>query len=455
MCKDSPQGIGHDQATPAAVVVDPYSSGKYLLLELAKRNIPIIAVRSTTKMSNQFLRSHEDNSRLFSEMLEFEDIPGGLVQLVQTLKMLPYQVMAVLPGSEPGVELANLLSNALGLSTTNPVQSLAARTDKAEMQEALKRNKIPSAKQFKSGELSQLLNWAECEDQWPLVAKPVGGAGSEGIFFCKDLDDIRAAHQHIVGNRSATGALNSEMALQEFLSGDEYIVDTVSLGGKHLCVAIWVYEKIRGLPWNPTAIISAQNMLLSPSGEVQDTLVDYVFKVLDAVGLQNGPCHTEVMMTQRGPILVEVNARMHGLQGPRLIEMCTGISKASYAVDAMVCGGELFGKLYQESPSRGRYLYPVLKNSVCALLVSPVEGYLEVSLEDTISKMNLPSVLEILPSVAKGAYISKTKDLPTTPGTVLMVHESIEQINADIRKIREAEASLALYPVSKSPFELS
>jgi hypothetical protein len=323
---------------------------------------------------------------------------------------------------------------------------LQARTDKAEMQEALRRHGVPAAKQFKSGDIEQLLSWAQQEDQWPLAAKPVGGAGSEGIFFCKNEDDIRAAHNHIVGNRSSTGALNEQLALQEFLAGDEYIVDTVSCGGKHICIAIFVYKKLKGLPWNPHAIMVQQTQLLPASGDRQDELVDYVFKVLDAVGLQNGPCHTEIMFTQRGPILVEVNARMHGLQGPRLIEECTGTSKAPYTSDALVCGGALFQQRYQET-SVGRYLYPTIKHCFMLMLISPVEGYLQVSLEEELRKMNLQSVLEILPAVSKGEYLRQTKDLPTLAGTILMVHESKEQIESDIHMIREAEASLALYPV--------
>jgi len=444
--------IGNGQVAPqtaAVVVVDPYSSGKYLLQELEQRGMPMIAVRSTTKMSQQFLRSHETNRRFFVEVFEFEEMTGGMKQLADSLGSLPYEVVAVLPGSEPGVELANLLAHELELPAANPVDLLPARTDKAEMQEALRRNGVPAAKQFKSGDLEPLLEWARNENQWPLVAKPVGGAGSEGIFFCKKEDDIRAAHQHIVGNRSSTGALNTQLALQEFLDGDEYIVDTCSKNGKHLSVAIWVYKKIRGLPWNPTAIMPAQCMLLPPSGEIQDELVNYVFQVLDAVGLKNGPCHTEVMLTKRGPILVEVNARLHGLQGPRLIELCTGISKATYTADAMVYGGQLFEKLYGDGQANGgRYLYPLQKNCVCAMLISPVEGVLMAPIEDTLAKMQLQSSLEILPAVGKGQRIVPTKDLPTLAGTVLFVHESLDQITADIQKIRDAEASLELYPVS-------
>jgi hypothetical protein len=316
------------------------------------------------------------------------------------------------------------------------------------MQEALRRNGVAAAKQFKSGDLAELLAWAEGNDEWPLVAKPVGGAGSEGVFFCKSAADIEAAHKHIIGNRSATGALNSQLALQEFLAGDEYIVDTISHNGKHICVSMWVYTKVRGLPWNPHAIMVQQSELLEASGAEQDILADYVFKVLDAVGLQHGPCHTEVMFTKRGPILVEVNARMHGLQGPRLIEMCTGTSKARYTADALLEGGKMFDKVYQPGPSR--YLYPLINNSFLLSLISPVEGYLQVSLKQEILAMNLASVVEVLPSVEKGQYLQQTKDLPTLAGTVLMVHESKEQIEDDIQQIRKAEANLAIYPVTKS-----
>jgi hypothetical protein len=368
--------------------------------------------------------------------------------LVRALDALPYQVTAVFAGCEPGVELANLLSHELRLPTTNPIELLSARTDKAEMQEALRRNGVPAANQFKSGDLTELQTWAKRNDEWPLVAKPVGGAGSEGVFFCKSEADIEAAHKHIIGNRSSTGALNNQLALQEFLAGDEYIVDTVSHNGKHICVSIWVYTKVRGLPWAPHAIMVQQSRLLEASGEVQDTLVDYVFKVLDAVGLQHGPCHTEVMFTKRGPILVEVNARMHGLQGPRLIEMCTGTSKARHTTDVLFDGGKMFDKLYQPGPSR--YLYPLIKNSRLVSLISPVEGCLEVSLKEEVSALNLASVVEVLPSVEKGQYLQKTKDLPTLAGTVLMVHESKDQLDSDIQQIRKAEASLALYPVTNS-----
>merc|ERR1712054_370482 len=64
--------------------------------------------------------------------------------------------------------------------------------------------------------------------------------------------------------------------------------------------------------------------------------------------------------------------------------------------------------------------------------------------------MNLPSVVEILPFVEKGGHMQQTVDVASTPGTVLMVHASQEQIDEDIRRIREAEASGELYVIEDS-----
>lgn len=177
--------------------------------------------------------------------------------------------------------------------------------------------------------------------------------------------------------------------------------------------------------------------------------MDYVFQVLTAVGLQNGPCHTEVMLTSRGPILVEVNARLHGLQGPRLIGLATGTSQAAYAVDAIADGGAMFQQRFLPGPNR--FLYPQTKHCLQMVLISHVQGYLKASIEKSIHRLRLPSVVEVIPSVKPGDYLHQTCDLNSATGYVLMVHQSGDQIEEDRRRIREAEESGALYLVSHGP----
>ena len=48
----------------------------------------------------------------------------------------------------------------------------------------------------------------------------------------------------------------------------------------------------------------------------QSNLVEYVCEALDAIGIQYGPAHTEVMLTADGPVLIEVGARPQGAIDP-------------------------------------------------------------------------------------------------------------------------------------------
>lgn len=436
------------QKVNAAVVVDPYSSGRFLLYELKKRDMPIICVRSSLKLGAYFLKVYETHKEYFVETVDFENFEN-VSQLVDFLRTLPFEVASVFGGSEPGVELADQLSEMLGLATANGTELLKARKDKAEMQERLRECGVPAAEQFRSGDLQALLKWARERGQWPVVAKPICSAGSDGVFFCQSEQDLTDAHKEIIGKLNPNGLINTDIALQEFLAGDEYIVDTVSFEGKHMIVACWVYEKLQGLPWNPTAILSTQNKLLPPTGEKQDELISYVTRVLDAVGIRYGACHTEVMFTKRGPILVEVNNRMHGLQGPRLIELATGTSKATYLADALAAEGELFNKLYVPQPDR--YLYPMHKHCVQLILISSTEGYLRKPIQNVIKDMQLSSVVEICPAVQRGGYLRQTCDLPSSAGGVLMVHESAEVIENEVRLIRKAEKNGELYSISTEP----
>jgi len=436
------------QNAVAVIVVDPYSTGRFYLYELKARGIPIICVRSTRSVDQAFAKVYEAHKEYFAESLDFDDCED-LPQLVQKLCALPFKLLSVIPGSDVGVVLGEQLSEALGMQQANGTQRLLQRTDKASMQDRLRECNIPACDQTKSGNLDELLAWAEKRGDWPLVAKPSGGCGSDGVFFCRSEDDLRVAHSEIVGKVNPKGGLNDTVALQEFLVGDEFIVDTISKNGRHICVAIWSQGKRKNLPWNPTGIITTENRLLQPTGELQDVLVDYVIKVLDALDYKHGPCHTEVMLTKRGPILIEVNCRMHGVQGPLAMEMATGTNKAAHSLDVFVDQGLNFERLYNASSTR--YLYPVLKHTAQVVLCSPFKGSLRASVKETIHDLKLPSVVEVVCRLGKGDRVMQSSDLQTSPGTVLMVHESEAQLLEDIRQLREAEADAkGVYQIADS-----
>lgn len=55
-------------------------------------------------------------------------------------------------------------------------------------------------------------------------------------------------------------------------------------------------------------------------------MVRYVEGCLNALGIRYGAMHTEVKLEARGPVLVEVNCRLHGAEGLwlPLAEKCFG-----------------------------------------------------------------------------------------------------------------------------------
>ena len=109
------------------------------------------------------------------------------------------------------------------------------------------------------------------------------------------------------------GLTNYSVLLQEYLAGDEYVVDTVSRDGVHKCVALWKYDK---RVYNGAPVVYYGMQLLAIDSEPRlAEMVGYTASVLDALGIRYGCCHTEIMLVERGPVLVEVNCRIHGGEG--------------------------------------------------------------------------------------------------------------------------------------------
>lgn len=54
------------------------------------------------------------------------------------------------------------------------------------------------------------------------------------------------------------------------------------------------------------------------TGQYRD-LEAYVFGLLDAIGFDNGAAHIEIMLTEHGPAVIEINPRLVGARIPRLL----------------------------------------------------------------------------------------------------------------------------------------
>jgi len=248
---------------------------------------------------------------------------------------------------------------------------------------------------------------------------------------------VKASCEAIVGHCNATGSFNSEVLVQEYLSGVEYVVDSVSRDGNHKIVAVWEYDKraVNGAPF-----VYFGMRLMDPQESTAQQLMNYMAGkggVLDALGFQNGPGHAEVKMEADGPCLVEVGARCHGWSGTwlSLVEECVGpYNQVQVTMDAYL-SAEAFDNV-PVAPSG------LMKHGTCTMLVSREEGILASVATDLLEK--LPSFHKAnLGHCHIGEHFPKTVDLFTSPGQVLLASSCADELEADYNCIHDiSESSL-------------
>ncbi|WP_232666512.1 ATP-grasp domain-containing protein [Pseudonocardia sp. TRM90224] len=171
---------------------------------------------------------------------------------------------------------------------------------------------------------------------FPIIVKPVRESGSLGVFRINDRADVDAVADRFraLGNRSwAPGDLSSaesfdEFLIEEFLDGPEISVETLSFDGRHVVVA--TTDKAIG----PGFVEIGHSQPSSfPAGTLREA-IQLVADFLDAVGLRNGPAHTEVKLTGRGPRIVESHNRIGGDRINELARIVYGVDMERYALGA-------------------------------------------------------------------------------------------------------------------------
>mmetsp|Transcript_46432 Transcript_46432/g.110642 ORF Transcript_46432/g.110642 Transcript_46432/m.110642 type:complete len:491 (-) Transcript_46432:442-1914(-) len=412
------------------VMVDPYSSGMYMLQELQSQQWPIIGIQSSQDLASFWLAQYDP--KLFVHNIQHNSLSKTLEELE------PFDVAAVLAGSEPGVMLAEDLADSLGLPC-NGAATKEWRRNKYAQQERLRECGIRAIEQLYSGDIDEILAWRQNWGQWPVIVKPAMSGGTDGVYWCHCDEDIRLAHSLHCGKVNVNGELNDKLLVQEYLDGPEYIVDSVSHQGQHVVSGVWVYKKTKDTQTKAIAYEYAR--LIESTGEEQSQLISYVWKCLDALDLKYGPAHSEVILTPKGPCLVETGARMHGAKGPKLIELATGLGTHELAVDVAVNGArvhqDLYSKNYRYTLKKFAFETVLRNDHAVGALAKPI---------DVPEMRCLHTVVDVFPSVKVGEEITITRDLATAPGFVMQLHPSLDAIFRDLARIRELEAG-PLYQV--------
>lgn len=431
------------QPRKLAVFVDPYSTGCIVAQEMQKRGCLVIAL--WTIGFAEAMKSHvpESCGRMdyFAQIDQAETLEETKRILVEAAA--GHEIVACLPGGEAGVDYADALSEYLVKTNDGTAPTILTngteipnRRDKYVQQELIKQTGLRSVRQAGGSKFEDVESFLMSEP-FPVVLKPTESAGSDGVKLCYSFDEAKDHFETLMSSQLVNGGECPSVLCQEFLKGTEFVVDHVSRDGVHKTCMVWVYDKRLA---NGASFVYFGMKPVDPTTLESKILINYTRRVLDAMGIQHGPTHAEVMMTAEGPCLVEMNCRAHGGDGtwrPLAQALTGGYSQVDVSADAFL-DPKAFGKI-PDTPA-----YPFKASGQEVIFVSYSSGTVKATPGYDVIKM-MPSYVHMGGLVAPGAEVDYTVDLITGVGSVILLHEDAEVVKRDIQFVRYLEEINGLF----------
>ncbi len=251
---------------------------------------------------------------------------------------------------EPGVELAAQIREALGVPGQSFDQAQKFR-NKDLMKQALAAGGVRVPRHQVATTAKEVWEAAEVIG-YPLIIKPIAGAGSMDTFRCDDKAAVTNA-------LSKLGHI-AEVDVEEFIDGEEFTFDTICAGGEMKYFHIGYYR--------PRPLIARTNEWISPQTlsyrHVDDPWVlggramgEQVLKVLE---YDTGFTHMEWYRKSDGEVIFgEIGARP---PGARTVDLM------NFAADIDLFGG------WAEAELLGTFSLDVQRKYNCACITKRAHG---------------------------------------------------------------------------------
>lgn len=411
------------------VLVDPYSSGVALGRTLRRAGFATHAVLTTPRPDPAYTRTFAA-----SDHAGTTEAGLGLAEVLDRVGRT--RPVAVLPGAECGVEFADALAARLTPEFANDPERSVARRDKAVMMRTLKAAGIPTIPTV------AVDDWHGCTeaaaaaglstDTGELVVKPARSSLSDGLTLVPRGGDLTAAVRDLLGVRNLLGTVNRTVLVQRRMHGTEYVVDTFTQNGRHAVTNVCRYNKV---PVGDSFAVYESTDFLPEDSPGNPSLIAYVRRVLDALGVRFGPCHSEVLLTDDGPVLMETGARLSGAGLAGATELATGGSALSRYVHSLNGG----------PPDRTDY---TLRRRVRGVyLVFGESGV--VSNTAVLDRVrHLPSCRHVQLPLRDGDRVERSTGLMSTmnQGWALLAHRDLGRLEADHDEFRRIQRDLRVRP---------
>jgi biotin carboxylase len=217
----------------------------------------------------------------------------------------------IAPGTDWPVRIAAYAAADLGLPHPVSVETAVAATNKLRQRETLAAAGVPQP------------DWSPTEPPgFPCVVKPADRQGQRGVSIVRDASALDAALE-----RARLASRGGRALLEGFVEGPEVTVDGFSVRGRFHPVA--VTDRIH---FADAFGVARSHVLPAEAGAAEAAGV--AERAVRALGIEDGPSYTQLIVSEDGPVVVEVAARLGGGHDPELISAALGVDLAAAAIRA-------------------------------------------------------------------------------------------------------------------------
>ena len=258
--------------------------------------------------------------------------------------------------SDAAVPTVCYIAGKMGL-TGNAFEDALVSTDKYLMRRRFAEYSVSSPGFVIADENYSVENFT-----YPLIVKPTDRSGSRGVKRIEQPAELQEAVA-----RAQKESFTCQAIIEEYISGSEVSVETISWKGKHYILAIT--DKVT--TEEPYFVELEHHQPSKLPEEIQLKIKSETLKALTALKINYGASHAEFKITTDGKVYaIEVGARMGGdFIGSHLVKLSTGFDFVKGVIDISL--GSFEEPVFQPAKHSGvyflcwetQYLLPVIENA--------------------------------------------------------------------------------------------
>lgn len=210
-------------------------------------------------------------------------------------------------------------------------QAALCSTDKGLMLNAFERERVAHPKYLifsASDSIEKLIDDAESKIGYPMITKPTDNSGSRGIMLVKNRSQLVNAVEY-----SSSNGRTGNIVVEEYMRGPEFSIEIIVLDGTvHV---LQVTDKLTN--GSPHFVEIGHSQPTRMAEKTEKEVKDLAARAALAVGIKNGAAHAEIIVTNEGPKLVEIGARMGGgCITTHLVPFSTGIDMTKVMIQVAI-----------------------------------------------------------------------------------------------------------------------